>query len=459
MSARHRPSAASAAFFAALATLSGAAVAQVRHRHPLNTRPNINYGYDNRSGSGCRDYTCGSRCYDGHTGTDYPVGMGTTVVASAAGTVVATNNGCANTGYRGNTCGGRCGNYVQLSHSDGTRTIYCHMQLNSLAVSRGQRVTCGQTLGRSASSGSSTGPHLHFGWQRGGVSRDPFSGSCSNGGNAWVDQEPYPQSAATRCACVPSTETCNGRDDDCDGRVDDGIAARTCGRGRCLRSVSCANGRFATCTPGNPVAETCNGMDDDCDGRVDDGVAARSCGVGRCRRTVACANGRFATCTPGAAIPEVCGNSVDDDCDGMTDEGCTMDAGTARDSGVARDVGVDLGPPDAGVVDDDTGVVEDDAGPVEDDASVEDAGVAEDASVEDAGVEDAGGEADAPEFVDVGEEDAGDVAPDDGTLPADDSCGCRAAGAGTGPGRGAATGVLLALGAVLVRRRRRGQAG
>ncbi len=439
---------------AALTALAPAARAQVRHRHPLNTRPNINYGFDNRAGSGCTDYNCGSRCYDGHTGTDIPVGVGTTVVASAAGTVIATNNGCANYGYRGNTCGGRCGNYVQLEHSDGTRTIYCHMQLNSLAVSRGQRVTCGQTLGRSASSGSSTGPHLHFGWQRGGVSRDPFTGRCSNGGNAWVSQQPYPQSPATGCACVASTEVCDGRDNDCDGRVDDGIAARTCGRGRCQRSVSCTNGRFATCTPGTPVAETCNGMDDDCDGTTDEGVAPRSCGVGRCRRTVNCTRGSFPTCTPGAPIAEVCGNGMDDDCDGMTDEGCAVDAGAPRDAGVARDVAVDLGEPDAGFP------VED-AGAAEDAATAEDAGKDDAATAEDAGEDDAGAAEDVPEFVDVGEADAGEVAPDDGTVTEapDTGCGCRAVGGGGGRGGGAVAGLLAALGAVWARRRRRGQSG
>ena len=178
--------------------------AQTRFRRPVDPAPAINYGYDNNgSAGGCRDYTCGSRCYDGHTGTDIPIGLGTIVRAGAAGTVIATNNGCANYGSLGNTCGGRCGNYVQLQHADGTRTIYCHMQLDSLRVSRGQSVSCGQELGRSASSGSSTGPHLHFGWSSGGTSRDPFTGGCSNGGNRWVDQRAYPNTPGEGCEGPP----------------------------------------------------------------------------------------------------------------------------------------------------------------------------------------------------------------------------------------------------------------
>src|SRR5690606_29309732 len=106
------------------------------------------------------------------------------------GTVVARYNGCANTGYVGNPCGGRCGNYVQLQHSDGSRTIYCHMELNSLAVSNGQSVSCGQFLGRSASSGSSSGPHLHFGYRpsASGSSREVFRGSCGRSSSLWVGQ-------------------------------------------------------------------------------------------------------------------------------------------------------------------------------------------------------------------------------------------------------------------------------
>ncbi|MBL8604982.1 MAG: M23 family metallopeptidase [Myxococcales bacterium] len=181
-----------------------AASAQVRFRRPVGPAPTIQYGYDNNgSAGGCRDYTCGGRCYDTHTGTDIPVGVGTPVLAGAAGTVIATNNGCANYGSVGNTCGGRCGNYVQLQHADGTRTIYCHMMLNSIRVGRGQSVGCGETLGQSASSGSSSGPHLHFGWQSGGVSRDPFSGGCSNGGGRWVDQRPYPNIPGDSCGGPP----------------------------------------------------------------------------------------------------------------------------------------------------------------------------------------------------------------------------------------------------------------
>ncbi len=198
----------------ALLAIGGDARAQTRHRRPLDPAPNLSYHFDNNRGAaGCSDYNCGARCYDTHSGTDMPVGLGTDVRASADGTVIGTNNGCANYGSVGNTCGGRCGNYVQLQHGDGSVSIYCHMMLNSIAVSRGQRVSCGQVLGRSASSGSSSGPHLHFGWRPGGttVYQDPFNGRCSGARNVWTQQNPYPQMPGSACEGPPPPPPCTAR--------------------------------------------------------------------------------------------------------------------------------------------------------------------------------------------------------------------------------------------------------
>jgi hypothetical protein len=89
----------------------------------------------------------------------------------------------------------------------------------------------------------------------------------------------------TVATCLPALEVCNGKDDDCDGEVDEGLAAVSCGVGACRRSVAaCVAGMPQTCTPGEPRAETCNGVDDDCDGAVDDGV--RRLPSGRCQQTV-----------------------------------------------------------------------------------------------------------------------------------------------------------------------------
>ncbi len=129
----------------------------------------------------------------------------------------------------------------------------------------------------------------------------------------------------------PSTELCNGLDDDCDGATDEDLGTQSCGQGTCARTVqACLNGAAQSCTPGTPGTETCNGLDDDCDGTPDDGLGSQSCGMGTCARTVqTCVNGAAQSCTPGTPGTETC-NGVDDDCDGATDEGvqiaCSADA-------------------------------------------------------------------------------------------------------------------------------------
>lgn len=194
-----------------------------KFRRPFNEEKSFNYAFDEDPGSGCKNWNClRERCYDGHKGTDYPLSLGTQVVAGANGTVTALHNGCPNYGGLGDTCGGGCGNYVKIRHADGYYTMYCHLQINSIQVSNGQSVTCGQVIARSASSGSSTGPHLHFAWRNSGnTNLDPYAGSCSATSGAWVGQGSYSGPTSAQCECQAGTEVCNGQDDDCDGSVDE----------------------------------------------------------------------------------------------------------------------------------------------------------------------------------------------------------------------------------------------
>ncbi|MGP3982822.1 murein hydrolase activator EnvC family protein [Streptomyces sp. KR80] len=83
-----------------------------------------------------------------HTGVDFHAGSGTSVRAVGAGTVVEAD------------WAGAYGYNVVIKMTDGTYTQYGH--LSSIGVSVGERVTPGQQIALSGSSGNSSGPHLHF---------------------------------------------------------------------------------------------------------------------------------------------------------------------------------------------------------------------------------------------------------------------------------------------------------
>jgi murein DD-endopeptidase MepM/ murein hydrolase activator NlpD len=87
----------------------------------------------------------------GYNAVDLANKLGSPLLASAGGTVRVSKNGGYNSGY---------GNYVIITHPNGSETIYAHMLQTS--VSPGQAVTKGQQIGQVGSSGNSTGPHVHF---------------------------------------------------------------------------------------------------------------------------------------------------------------------------------------------------------------------------------------------------------------------------------------------------------
>lgn len=68
-----------------------------RFRRPYHPDVRLNAGYDNNGGGGCSDYGCGGVCSDGHTGSDFNLGIGNTVLAGADGTVTQAVMGCPRT--------------------------------------------------------------------------------------------------------------------------------------------------------------------------------------------------------------------------------------------------------------------------------------------------------------------------------------------------------------------------
>jgi murein DD-endopeptidase MepM/ murein hydrolase activator NlpD len=94
-----------------------------------------------------------------HTGIDFRAADGTPVLATAPGTVEAT---------------GRQGGYglaIDIDHGGGVSTRYGH--LSRIAVSVGQHIATGDTIGYAGSTGRSTGPHLHYETRVNGEAVDP----------------------------------------------------------------------------------------------------------------------------------------------------------------------------------------------------------------------------------------------------------------------------------------------
>lgn len=92
-----------------------------------------------------------------HNATDLAAPCGTPIYAASGGFV--TYAGAAGGGY---------GYMVEISHGNGIRTRYGHVQSNGFAVSPGQSVGPGQFIARVGSTGASTGCHTHFEVHTGG---------------------------------------------------------------------------------------------------------------------------------------------------------------------------------------------------------------------------------------------------------------------------------------------------
>lgn len=97
-----------------------------------------------------------------HGGVDWPCPTGTAVHAADSGVVVIAKR--LTYSY---------GQYIVIDHGNGLSTLYAHN--SSLCVSVGDKVSKGQLISYSGSTGNSTGPHLHFEVRLNGTRVNPMN--------------------------------------------------------------------------------------------------------------------------------------------------------------------------------------------------------------------------------------------------------------------------------------------
>ena len=116
------------------------------------------------------NFTVTQGCGDQHAALDIAADTGTPVVATDDGTITVTQtwNGIVTKGDSNSY-----GNMVQVTHADGTVTLYAH--LSEINVRQGDTVVRGQQIGRVGSTGNSSGPHLHFEVRSNGSKIDPMA--------------------------------------------------------------------------------------------------------------------------------------------------------------------------------------------------------------------------------------------------------------------------------------------
>jgi hypothetical protein len=179
---------------------------------------------------------------------------------------------------------------------------------------------------------SGSNDHGHIGGILGGGHKMDGGPAEDGGTDAGAPEDDAgPDSGA---GCVPADETCNGDDDDCDGKTDEDFrVGRACDgpdNDDCKQGMQVCNadGTGVDCDESDPVIrdEVCDNTDNDCDGEVDegfdvgdpcDGDDSDLCDDGE----KVCADEESTRCDDDAtSLLDLC-NNLDDDCDPASNDG------------------------------------------------------------------------------------------------------------------------------------------
>ncbi len=97
-----------------------------------------------------------------HLGTDFELPIGSEVFASYSGFIEKIGKNRA------------AGNFVVISHPNGYKTSYLHLNSVDSNLSVGKKIQVGQIIGEVGCTGYCTSPHLHFSVKRGNRAIDPL---------------------------------------------------------------------------------------------------------------------------------------------------------------------------------------------------------------------------------------------------------------------------------------------